>query len=113
MCGGLLGVLWNLKDVCDCSKLFIGVLDIFGFESFDINGFEQLCINFTNEKLQQHFNQQVCEGRARVSACNAHLNQQIFRQEQDIYEREGIKFQKINFIDNQDCIDLIDGRPGE
>jgi myosin heavy subunit len=73
--------------------LFIGVLDIFGFESFAINSFEQLCINFTNEKLQQHF------------------NQQIFKQEQDLYEREGIKFHKISYQDNQDTIDLIDGKP--
>eukprot|EP00301_Raphidiophrys_heterophryoidea_P005017 c12143_g1_i1.p1 GENE.c12143_g1_i1~~c12143_g1_i1.p1 ORF type:complete len:1493 (+),score=327.31 c12143_g1_i1:156-4634(+) len=74
-------------------ELFIGVLDIFGFETFQTNGFEQLCINFTNERLQQHFNQQV------------------FKQEQDIYEREGIKFHKIAYQDNQDCIDLIDARP--
>eukprot|EP00002_Diphylleia_rotans_P034220 TRINITY_DN7338_c0_g1_i3.p1 TRINITY_DN7338_c0_g1~~TRINITY_DN7338_c0_g1_i3.p1 ORF type:complete len:1175 (-),score=252.33 TRINITY_DN7338_c0_g1_i3:6-3530(-) len=70
--------------------LNIGVLDIYGFEYFDVNSFEQLCINFANEKLQQFF------------------NQQIFRQEQDIYDREGIKYTRIEYDDNQACIDLIE-----
>ena len=69
---------------------FIGVLDIYGFEFFDINSFEQLCINFANEKLQQHF------------------NTQIFKQEQDIYLKEAIKVQPVEYRDNQDCIDLIE-----
>ena len=56
---------------------FIGVLDICGFEFFDINSFEQLCINFANEKLQQHF------------------NKQIFKQEQEIYLKEAIKVAEI------------------
>jgi len=69
---------------------YIGVLDIFGFETFEINTFEQLCINYTNETLQQHFNKHV------------------FKMEQQEYEREGILWKFISFPDNQDVLDLID-----
>ncbi|GJN17885.1 hypothetical protein PR202_gb04991 [Eleusine coracana subsp. coracana] len=76
------------------SNQLIGVLDIYGFESFKTNSFEQLCINFTNEKLQQHFNQNV------------------FKMEQEEYTREQINWSYIEFVDNQDVLDLIEKKPG-
>ncbi|KAI0989237.1 hypothetical protein GJ496_004880 [Pomphorhynchus laevis] len=76
----------------DNSAHYIGMLDIAGFEYFPINSFEQFCINYCNERLQQFF------------------NSRILRDEQDIYEREGLGVRHIEYVDNQDCIDLIEGR---
>ncbi|GAB2275885.1 hypothetical protein Dimus_010629 [Dionaea muscipula] len=75
------------------STLQIGLLDIYGFECFKLNSFEQFCINFANEKLQQHFNEHV------------------FKMEQEEYQREEINWSYIEFIDNQDVLDLIEKKP--
>jgi myosin-5 len=77
-------------DKANQGQASIGVLDIFGFETFASNNFEQLCINYTNEALQQQFNKYV------------------FKLEQLEYEKEGILWKYIAFPDNQDVLDLID-----
>lgn len=74
-------------------RLSIGVLDIFGFETFETNSFEQLCINFCNENLQQFF---------------VH---HIFKLEQAEYDKEGIRWQHIQFQDNQEILDLLAAKP--
>ncbi|CAF2150248.1 unnamed protein product [Brassica napus] len=71
----------------------ISILDIYGFESFKNNSFEQFCINYANERLQQHF------------------NRHLFKLEQEEYEGDGIDWTKVEFKDNQECLDLIEKKP--
>uniref|UniRef100_A0A6Q2X1T6 Myosin IXA n=1 Tax=Esox lucius TaxID=8010 RepID=A0A6Q2X1T6_ESOLU len=86
--------LLNNKDLEDSAKILsIGVLDIFGFEDYENNSFEQFCINFANERLQHYF------------------NQHIFKLEQEEYRAEGISWHNIDYIDNTACINLISKKP--
>ncbi|EXB96390.1 Myosin-2 heavy chain [Morus notabilis] len=71
----------------------ISILDIYGFESFDRNSFEQFCINYANERLQQHF------------------NRHLFKLEQEEYIQDGIDWAKVEFEDNQDCLRLFEKKP--
>lgn len=84
----------NYKGGSMSSFGIIGLLDIFGFESFAVNRFEQLCINYANEKLQQKF------------------TEDIFRSVQEEYEEEGIALAEIWYDDNTDVLDLIESRTG-
>ncbi|XP_068639528.1 myosin-1-like [Aristolochia californica] len=69
------------------------ILDIYGFESFDKNSFEQFCINYANERLQQHF------------------NRHLFKLEQEEYSQDGIDWTKVDFEDNQECLNLFEKKP--
>ncbi|XP_073725723.1 unconventional myosin-VI [Misgurnus anguillicaudatus] len=76
----------------DTSSSFIGVLDIAGFEYFEHNSFEQFCINYCNEKLQQFF------------------NERILKEEQELYQKEDLGVNEVHYVDNQDCIDLVEAK---
>ncbi|KAK1279441.1 hypothetical protein QJS04_geneDACA003163 [Acorus gramineus] len=71
----------------------ISILDIYGFESFHKNGFEQFCINYANERLQQHF------------------NRHLFKLEQEDYTQDGIDWTRVEFEDNQECLNLFEKKP--
>jgi myosin-5 len=100
--------LWLVNKINDATKAenhrassgyvgqygVIGLLDIFGFECFSSNGFEQLCINYANEKLQHKF------------------TEDIFRQVQAEYKAEGLAWADIRYDDNRDVLDLIESRMG-
>ncbi|XP_076142942.1 unconventional myosin-IXAa isoform X4 [Alosa pseudoharengus] len=86
--------LLNARDLEESTEILsIGVLDIFGFEDYENNSFEQFCINFANERLQHYF------------------NQHIFKLEQEEYRAEGITWHNIDYIDNTSCIHLISRKP--
>lgn len=86
--------LLSKRDNRDLKGNYIGILDIFGFEDFGgQNYFEQFCINFANEHLHFYFNQHV------------------FKYEQEEYKREGIVWKDIHFVDNIECLKLIEERP--
>uniref|UniRef100_A0A3B5L6F9 Myosin VIIBa n=1 Tax=Xiphophorus couchianus TaxID=32473 RepID=A0A3B5L6F9_9TELE len=84
--------IYKPPDDEDTVRQSIGLLDIFGFENFD-NNFEQLCINFANEQLQQFFVKHV------------------FKLEQEEYAREGILWQHIDYLDNQRTLDTLANKP--
>jgi len=101
LCKSLYGAIFDhlitrfnavMAPTTEKKTLVVGILDIFGFEIFQSNSFEQLCINFANEKLQQHFNQAV------------------FKEEIQACEEEGIVGVKLKFNDNQDVLNLIEAR---
>ncbi|KAK4255746.1 hypothetical protein QN277_008704 [Acacia crassicarpa] len=71
----------------------INIFDICGFESFKKNSFEQFCVNYANERLQQHF------------------NRHIFKLEQENYEMDGVHWTEVDFADNQGCLDLFEKKP--
>ncbi|KAG5397307.1 hypothetical protein IGI04_019121, partial [Brassica rapa subsp. trilocularis] len=71
----------------------ISILDIYGFESFNKNSFEQFCINYANERLQQHF------------------NRHLFKLEQEEYIKDGIDWTRVDFEDNQTCLRLFEKKP--
>jgi len=86
----------NQQSAADAEAVgtsWIGILDVFGFEIFENNSFEQFCINFANERLQQYFNMHVLQA------------------EQDLYKREALLWDPIELPNNQDCIDLVMSKP--
>ncbi|KAM7251120.1 hypothetical protein ACFE04_023003 [Oxalis oulophora] len=77
----------------ECTGRSINIVDIYGFESFKKNSFEQFCINYANERLQQHF------------------IRHLFKLEQEDYETDGIDWTKVDFEDNDECLNLFEKKP--
>lgn len=75
-------------------RSFIGILDVYGFEKLDVNLFEQFCINYANEKIQQNFIQSV------------------FKLEQEEYLRDNIGWNFMKYQDNRLCVELLEGKNG-
>ena len=90
-----LAILTNVDDGLSRARFFIGILDIFGFEIFETNSLEQLCINFTNEKLQATFNQAIFHAAMEENA------------EEDV----NVEVADMTEIDNAEVIELIEGKP--
>lgn len=86
-------IVKNINNYLHCGKYDknINILDIFGFEVFKKNSLEQLCINYTNEKLQNLF------------------NEYIFNREQDLYKNEGLDIESVYFENNDETLNLIEG----
>ncbi|KAJ3623663.1 hypothetical protein Zmor_004340 [Zophobas morio] len=88
-------LVYRINSLFSENEIFtIGILDIYGFEKFEENSLEQLCINYANEKLQQLF----------VSV--------VFKVEQQVYFEEGIDWSFIKYADNHECIEMMEGSPG-
>ena len=109
--GGLCSC-WTHSDVC---------VIVCRFETFEVNSFEQFCINYANEKLQQQFNSVsvTTRGRSDVFGPSVNINravvvslQHVFKLEQEEYMKEQIPWTLIDFYDNQPCIDLIEAKLG-
>ncbi|XP_062018442.1 myosin-2 isoform X1 [Rosa rugosa] len=76
-----------------CTGRSISILDIYGFESLQKNSFEHMCTNYANERLQQHF------------------NRHLLKLEQEECELDGVDWTKVDFEDNQECLDLFEKKP--
>ncbi|KAM9469253.1 unconventional myosin-VIIa [Clarias gariepinus] len=91
--GKMNGAIHKQQTSSSYTQRSIGLLDIFGFENFRVNSFEQLCINYANEQLQQFF------------------VEHIFKLEQEEYLKEGVKWKNISYSDNQHTLDLLASQP--